>query len=101
MDFEWDESKREKIKRDRDIDILDAALIFAGGMVIQWRDNRQDYREERFLAAGVVGAAAYVVVYVRRGDVFRLITAWRISHAKFKKYQARYARPAESDEVGR
>lgn len=100
--FEWDEVKRRKILEDRGVDLLDAALIFEkGGEIIEWRDERRDYGEDRIIAVGYADNAPYQVVYTwRRGNI-RLITAWKISHEDFKKYKARYAQRIEKDEGSR
>ncbi len=66
--------------------------------VLVWRDNRRDYGEDRFIAIGFVEAVAYQLVFTWRGDVMRLITAWKISNADYKKFKARITQTIEGDE---
>jgi uncharacterized protein len=50
----WDETKRPATLAERDLDFADAVLIFAGAHFTR-RDDRQDYREPRFITAGYLG----------------------------------------------
>jgi hypothetical protein len=99
LQLEWDEKKRLKLLRKRDLDILDAALIFESPeTVIEWEDNRKDYGERRFIAVGIAGETAYQVVYTWRGTAMRLITAWKITDDDYKEYKARKPSRAAEDE---
>lgn len=90
MAIEFDEKKRQKIKAERDLDILDAALIFERPeAIIEWVDRRRDYGEERIIAVGIADGIAYRVTYTWRGEVKRLITAWKITNEDYEKYKAR------------
>jgi uncharacterized DUF497 family protein len=97
MDFEWDEEKREAIWREREVDLLTAALVFADANRLDAPDRRAPYGELRRRVLGVVNGVADLVVYTMRGDTCRLITAWRVNDAGYKRYQARLARRPESD----
>ncbi|MDF1727830.1 MAG: hypothetical protein P1U53_08775 [Sulfitobacter sp.] len=44
--FEWDEAKRRLNRLKHSVDFLDAALIFAGPVLIK-EDRRIDYGEQR------------------------------------------------------
>ncbi|MGE3146815.1 MAG: hypothetical protein AB7K35_14650 [Pseudorhodoplanes sp.] len=48
MQFEWDEQKRRQVIRQRDVDILYAALIFESDVLTRL-DDRRDYGEERLI----------------------------------------------------
>lgn len=74
MEFEWDEEKRLKVIAERRVDMLYAALIF-DGPVITRIDDRRNYGETRFIALGLVDDECFVVVYTRRHNTIRLITA--------------------------
>jgi uncharacterized DUF497 family protein len=70
----------------RGFDLLDAALIFEGPVLIK-PDLRKDYGEPRFLALGMVDDACFVMVYTLRGSARRLITAWRGGEDERIQYQ--------------
>lgn len=76
VDFEWDERKREQIIKERSVDILYAALIFEGAVLTRI-DDRRDYGEVRYISIGLVDDECFVVVYPKRKNAFRLITAWK------------------------
>lgn len=96
MEFEWDERKRRETLALRGVDLLVAALIFEGPVLTR-RDDRRDYGEARFLSLGMVGDECFVVVHAERGDVVRLITAWKGGRRERDRYAAGLARRAERD----
>lgn len=97
MEFEWDEAKRLKTLEERGVDILYAALIFEGP-VLQERDDRKDYGEERTVSLGLVDDEPFIVVHTERDGLIRLITAWKGGRHDYRKYQEGIARRAAADE---
>lgn len=87
MEFEWDESKRRKLIERRGVDLVRAARIFRGRVLVE-EDDRHDYGEVRKTAIGMVGEDCYVVVFTERDAVIRLITAWKGGRRERSKYQA-------------
>ena len=76
MEFEWDNAKSERNRRERGFDFATAALIFEGP-VQTTIDDRRDYREHRIIAIGEIDGEVLVVVYTDRGQVRRIISARR------------------------
>lgn len=97
MEFEWDEEKRLQVLDTRNLDILEAALIFEGEVITR-KDEREDYGEERFISLGLVDGEAYIVVHTERNGVTRLITAWKGGRNDFRKYQEGVSRRDQSHE---
>ena len=96
MQFEWNENKRQEILNDRGIDILDAARMFNSPQSMEsWVDPRDYGGETRTNAIGYAEGEWYELVYVDRGEIVCLITAWRLNEKSKRKAQARYARRAE------
>lgn len=62
-------------------------------------DDRRDYGEERSISFGLVEGECFYVVHTQRGNVTRLITAWKGSRNDAKRYQASIA--ARHSEDGR
>ena len=96
MEFEWDEAKRQRLITERHVDLLYAALIFAG-RVLSRADDRADYGEERTISMGLVDNECFVVVHTRRGTATRLITAWKGGRRDRAQYQAGIARGNPED----
>jgi uncharacterized protein len=71
------------------VDFVDAAGIFAGP-TLEWRDLRQDYREERWIAVGMVNRRELTVVYTLRGQHRRIISARRAHRNERRTYRAAY-----------
>lgn len=88
MEFDWDETKRQRNINKHQVDFLDAALIFEGAVVIE-EDDRLDYREARFRAIGIVDEELLVVTYTVRGSFLRLISARKGGRRDRRRYQTR------------
>jgi uncharacterized DUF497 family protein len=91
MRVEWDEPKRQSNLGDHGVDFMDAALIFEG-VFLEAEDKRSDYGESRFRALGRVGDDYFMVVYTWRGEVRRIISAWRVDDEGKRRYEAILAR---------
>ncbi len=78
MCFEWDEDKRRSNIDKHGVDFVLAAKIFANP-TLEAVDDSDDYGEDRWIAIGHWGDHCLVVVYVWRGDVRRIISAWKAS----------------------
>jgi len=95
--FSWSESKRRTILAERGFDLLRAARIFRGP-VLMTEDNRHDYGETRYLALGVAEGEYFTVVFTPRQDaetgedVLHLVTAWRMGRRARRRYQERQPR---------
>lgn len=96
MEFEWDDYKREKVLRERGVDFVDAAMIF-DGPVFTRPDGRDYGGEDRFVSIGYADDLCVVVVYTRRGEAIRLITAWKGGRNDRAEYNARFPRTDQGD----
>lgn len=94
--FEWDEDKREQNLRAHGVDFMDAALVFTNP-VLEAPDEREDYGETRIRALGHVGEDYYLVTYTWRGQVRRIISAWKVGENGKRRYQAILARGTRSE----
>lgn len=91
MLFEWDESKRISNFEDHGVDFKDATLIFEGP-VLEAEDKRNDYGEPRYRALGRVGDDIFMVAFTWRGEVRRIISAWRVNDDGKRRYEATLGR---------
>jgi uncharacterized protein len=86
--FEWDETKRQTVWKERQVDIVRVARIFEG-VVLEQPDPNDYGLETRVRAIGQVEGEVFVLVYTRRSGAIRLITAWKAGKNARAKYQAR------------
>jgi uncharacterized protein len=73
MEFEWDEAKNRVNRAKHGFDFTYASRIFSGS-VRQFLDPRP-WGERRVVATGQVEGRYITVVYTRRGDRVRIISA--------------------------
>jgi hypothetical protein len=73
MEIIFDPAKRAKTLRERGIDFLDAAEVFAGKTATA-TDDRQDYGEVRWITVGYLRGRFVVLVWTERGSARRVIS---------------------------
>jgi uncharacterized protein len=94
MGFEWDRTKDEANQAKHLVSFRQAAEIFRDFHLAR-EDTRRDYGEVRMIALGEYDGEVLTVVFTRRGDVVRIISAWKASrHDRKIFYQARQDRQA-------
>lgn len=94
MSFEWDEQKRAVNLAKHGVDFEAAKLVFEG-RTIEMPDIRHDYGEQRIGAYGEVNGVLLFVVYTRRGNNRRIISARK---AGTYEQEAYYAHESTADE---
>jgi uncharacterized DUF497 family protein len=93
MTFEWDERKSAANMAKHAVSFLQAAEIFRGPR-IETIDTRRDYGEVRVVALGLYEDVVFRVVFTRRDDRIRIISAWRAGRRDREKFKtARKNRP--------
>ncbi len=88
--FEWDQTKRETVLRQRGIDFPVLALSLFDGRPIMTIPSPRP-AEERFITIGMVNGLIFALVWTRRGDAVRLITARRARDGEKDKYRALFS----------
>ena len=73
MNLEFDQDKRDKTLKERELDFARAAEVFAG-IHFTGQDTRVDYAEDRFITVGWLDARLIVLVWTPRGEVRRIIS---------------------------
>lgn len=86
MIIEFDTLKREKTLRERGLDFVDAAMVFAGLHFIA-HDDRVDYGEDRFFTVGSLHGRVVVVVWTPRNDARRIISMRYANDREISRYQ--------------
>ena len=83
--FVWDDQKRAANLRKHGVDFsLAEQFDFASAATVL--DNRKDYGERRYRAFGPVAGRMYVLVFTRRGDHVRIISARRANQREIRRY---------------
>lgn len=82
--FEWDRIKNERNREKHNIDFDEAIEVFYGPIILR-RSDRND--EERWTALGYSKDRLIVVVFTRRLDVIRIISARRARKNEEREYR--------------
>jgi len=89
MKFEWDENKNRHNQERHFLHFDDAKEIF-NNPTISIIDARRDYGEVRYIDIGVVEfegfSAIITIVYTKRRDVIRIISARKANKKERKMY---------------
>ena len=86
MEFEWDPVKARANERKHSVSFEEAASIFRG-VCIHRPDTRTHYGEARIVALGRDSNGVVLnVVYTVRGEVVRIISAWKASRHERETY---------------
>lgn len=85
--FEWDAAKRDANLAKHGLDLAVACRVFAGP-VLERKDARRDYGEDRIQALGAVEGRVLVVVYTWREGRRRLISARKAKQEERARYAA-------------
>jgi len=91
--FTWDSAKAESNFKKHGVRFDDAIYVFLGRVFVR-EDTRQDYREVRFVALGMVDNRVIAIVYTDRDNVRRIISARKANAREQRAYhQALAQRP--------
>jgi len=84
MRLSCDETKRQATLAARGLDFADAGKVFAG-RTMTLPDERRDYGEQRFIAAGRLSGRFVMLIWTER-DRGRRIISMRYGHADEEAY---------------
>ena len=94
--FEWDDEKRELNLAKHGIDFDGAIEVFYGPIILRRSDRNN---EERWTALGYSDNRLIVVVFARRTEVVRIISARRARTNEEREYRnAKVGRPPEGQD---
>ncbi|MBI5193254.1 MAG: BrnT family toxin [Nitrospirae bacterium] len=86
MIYEWDEGKRQRTISDRGIDFADADR-FEWDTANILTDDRGDYKEQRFVATGILDGRLYVIAFTMRGETVRIISLRKANKREVRDYE--------------
>ena len=93
LEFEWDQAKSKSNLAKHGFDFEDASQIFYGPILVH-QSNREN--EERWIAIGRLQNKLVTVVFAKRAEVIRIISARRARKNEEREYRkAQVGRPSE------
>ena len=86
MQYEWDEAKRHANLAKHGVDFLVMRALFDGRPELTETNSR--FGDTRDVTTGELNGRFYTVVWTKRGDVVRLISARRARDEEERAYRA-------------
>jgi uncharacterized DUF497 family protein len=90
MKITCDPAKRAATLAERNVDFLDAEIVFTG-RTLTVQDTRHAYGELRFQTIGFLGNRMVMVVWTPRGDARHVISMRKCNAKERKRYTQRFA----------
>ena len=84
--FEWDEAKARANEAKHRVSFAYALAVFDDADRLELDTSRPEDGETRFKAIGMIGATLYTVVFVIRGEAWRIISARRSNRREERNY---------------
>jgi len=91
MEFEWDNEKNNRNIEKHGIDFADAVAVF-DNPILEFEDDRKDYGEKRFFGIGIIRDLEISVVYTKRINIIRIISARRARKDERQKYRSLFSK---------
>ncbi len=73
MQYEWDETKRQRNIQKHGIDFIGIDQVFSG-QTVTMLDARFDYGEPRFITVGLLKGEVVVIAHTETDEVIRIIS---------------------------
>ncbi len=89
MEFEWDDQKAASNQERHKVRFEIATLIFLDKNRLIKIDDRNDYGETRYITIGMIENRVHVVVYTKRQESIRIISARKANSREQKRYANR------------
>ena len=84
----FDPAKRDTTLATRGLDFADASMVFAG-LTFDWRDERADYGEARWITVGYLTGRMVVVVWTARGESRHVISMRKANDREQARFRDR------------
>ena len=86
IELEWDEDKRQQTLKERGLDFILARHVLADPNLVCYVDYRENYKETRYIAYGMVQGDILFLCYTMRGKSYRIISLRRTHKKERIKY---------------
>ena len=84
----FDLAKRDATLAERGLDFADAVTVFAG-VTLDWRDERVDYGEMRWITVGNLTGRMVVVAWTARGESRHVISMRKANDREQARFRDR------------
>lgn len=84
--FEWDQFKAKENYARHGISFDSATAVFSDPFALEFRDDRKDYGEDRFVIVELAEGHVLYVAYTERDEAMRIISAWRATKHEQEAY---------------
>lgn len=84
----FDPAKRDATLAERGLDFADTVTVFAG-LTLDWRDERADYGEVRWITIGHLAGRMVVVVWTARGESRHVISMRKANDREQARFRDR------------
>ena len=84
--FEWDDKKARANEAKHGVSFVFALAVFDDPDRLELDTSRPQDGETRFKAVGKIGSTLYTVVFVVRGETWRIISARRSNRREERNY---------------
>ena len=88
-ELEWDVAKSAHCEEQRGFNFEYAARALEDPYQIVSEDKRFNYGEERFQLIGKIHDRIFVLIYSKRGQTLRIISARKANKREVKRYESR------------
>ena len=85
--FEWHDEKAKSNRRKHGVGFEEAAQIFDSGILARHETHET---EDRYVAIGLAGIKALVVVFTQRGENIRIISARKATSSERRRHGAHF-----------
>ncbi|VVE46137.1 BrnT family toxin [Pandoraea terrigena] len=85
MDIEFDPTKDQANRAKHGLSLALAEAFELDTALVEI-DDRNDYKEERFIALGLIGDRVHVMVFTVRGEAIRVISLRKANRREVKRY---------------
>jgi hypothetical protein len=87
MAFDWDPAKSDACFEERGFDFAFVSYVFRDARRIERQDRRRNYREARMQTIGEIDGNTFFVVFTRRRDSIRIISARKATDEEDEAYR--------------
>ena len=86
MNLTWDEQKRQKTIIQRDLNFADLKFVFEDAVKMEFKDERENYGEDRMITVGFLHKRMIVAVWTPRENSRRIISMRKANDREIEKY---------------
>ncbi len=87
QELEWDSAKSARCEQQRGFNFEYAARALQDPSQLVLEDRRFNYGEQRFQLIGKIDNRVFVLIFSRRGQIIRIISARKANGREVKRYE--------------